>query len=181
MKKTVLILMLTLLPLTAQARSVKLGENSDVFTGTKSVRKKVCTENKQCITGLCVSGNCVRCNDTDKVCPSDKTCVSGVCKKKADCAQTSDCEAGYDCVSGACIMCASGGQRVQLRRYGSERLRGMPVRIGKLSVRRQVRQVLRLHDMRVGLDQSRKGRPLLLQVNTRRLLTPPLRQHPANG
>ena len=108
MKKTVLILMLALLPLTAQARSVKLGENSDVFTGTKSVRKKVCTENKQCITGLCVSGNCVRCNDTDKVCPSDKTCVSGVCKKKADCAQTSDCEAGYDCVSGACIMCASG-------------------------------------------------------------------------
>ena len=108
MKKTVLILMLALLPLTAQARSVKLGENGDVFTGTKSVRKKVCTENKQCITGLCVSGNCVRCNDTDKVCPSDKTCVSGVCKKKADCAQTSDCEAGYDCVSGVCIMCASG-------------------------------------------------------------------------
>ena len=63
-----------------------------------------------------------------------------------------------------------GGQRVQLRGHGSERLRGMPVRIGKLPVRRQVRQVLRLHDMRGGLDQSRKGRPLLLQVNTRRPL-----------
>ena len=135
MKKTVLILMLALLPLTAQARSVKLGENSDVFTGTKSVRKKVCTENKQCITGL-----------------------------RANVRLRSGLRLRWRSVHYVRV----GGQRVQLRGRGSERLRGMPVRGGKLSVRRQVRQVLRLHDMRVGLDQSRKGRPLLLQVNTRR-------------
>ncbi|HBO59102.1 MAG TPA: hypothetical protein DD624_04245, partial [Alphaproteobacteria bacterium] len=108
MKKAVLILMLVLLPLTAQARSVKLGDASAVVTGTKSVRKKVCTEHRQCITGLCMDGNCVRCNDADKLCPEGKTCVAGVCKKKTDCAKTADCEAGYACVSGACVMCASG-------------------------------------------------------------------------
>ena len=32
--------------------AIPRGGGSDVFTGTKSVRKKVCTENKQCITGL---------------------------------------------------------------------------------------------------------------------------------
>ncbi len=108
MKAAILILMLASFPLTVQARAVKLGENSDVFTGMKSVRKKVCTKNKQCITNLCLDGDCVRCNDTDRICPEDKICIAGVCKEKADCVQTSDCKAGYDCVNGACIMCASG-------------------------------------------------------------------------
>ena len=108
MRKIIFILLLSLLPLSAQAKSTKLG---DTDLNIKSVKttggEKVCTSHDQCKTGLCKDGSCVYC-DADNPCSAGKTCLLGVCKDAGSCNSTSDCEGGYKCVDGSCQVCASG-------------------------------------------------------------------------
>lgn len=107
MKKIVWILMLGLLPLSVQAKSVKLGNEDAQSAPVSHGGEKVCTSHDQCKTGLCKDGKCVYC-DEDNACPTGKTCLLGMCKEAGACNRTSDCEGGYKCVEGACQVCLSG-------------------------------------------------------------------------
>lgn len=102
MKKTVLILMLCLLPLSVQAKSSKL-VNTEYGLGGKNA----CSSHSQCSTGLCKDSKCIYCDDSNP-CPAGKTCLLGMCKRSDKCTQTSDCDNGYKCVDGRCQACLSG-------------------------------------------------------------------------
>ncbi len=102
MKKTILILMLCLLPLSVQAKSAKLVNSAYRLSG-----KNACGAHSQCSTGLCKDNRCVYC-DGGNPCPEGKTCLLGICKNAGPCTQTSDCDSGYKCASGKCRACVSG-------------------------------------------------------------------------
>lgn len=123
MKKLVLILMLCVLPLTVQAASKKLGQESTSEKKSAVVKQSgKCKANSDCATNYCNSGTCSTCTsnsncETGYVCNLTKNNIAraGVCVKNSKagvCTKDADCLSGQICNTeiSQCVQCKQDSQ-----------------------------------------------------------------------